>query len=1054
MRFSKFLLFSLIIVVFLSQFLNAQTPAGKEDQILAIENRAIELGKQWNSEAIRSSVALFLDASENWLLAKKPAKAANCLQEASRLHLMLGENESALKLLKSARKISVSNVLLIEKSRSESLLSIVYQKMGNKTKSKEFLDEALKHSFITGDAQSIAMANFSGAEFYYTQNEFNRSIEHYQKSINLWKELGNSREQADSLVYCAYAHMVLGEPIEGLAKAKDAESIFAEINNERGMKLSQIAIGHLLSAMDNKQSALNYYQKANQNFPDDLDLSERAALFNGLGLIYEDYGEYDLSLSYRKKALTLFQREKYLYGQLSSMHSLIKLFYLQGDVEKAEFYTNEAKRLAARLKDNYFLAIVYKEVGDYFLFFSADSKALEYYQKSLGSSRISGYKSNIALVLDRLGTIYLKRGKLKLARNSFKESLEISEKIINRFSEAQTLFGFARLDFVENRFDSALENVRKSIEITESLSSNVLNSKLKRTYFSNVFERYELYIGLLMEAHKRHPTAGFAIQALQVSERSRSRTMVELLALSNANFAADANPEIVRREREVRRSLNLKTDKLSELLSLNSSQIESNELDREIDQLEFELAEIEGTLKQNSPIYASISQPADFDVAEFQGQILDENTVLLEYSFGQTHSYLWVVGKNQVESFVLPSRVEIESKIENLRTLIEARDKKPDESIDEFQSRVSNADRDYPTTARELSEILLGQIGEKLAGKQLIVVADGKLNYFPISALPLPTSQTDEPLLISNPVIYEPSASVLSRLVKSNKQKHSVSKDLLIFSDPVFSQSDSRFSNEPVSKISSIVDSNSTADLHVVDSLHEFPRLPESKIEAESISQIIGSSSSESFTGFDATRDKFLNSDLSRYKVIHFATHGLIDENRPELSGIVFSRFGKDSQKLEEFVRLNDIYGLRVRADLVVLSACETGVGKDIKGEGLMSLNNAFLQVGAKTVLSTLWKVDDSATLEFMKIFYGIMANENLTAASALHKTKIKMRETGRFRSPYYWAAFIIQGDFQQKPNYSNGFLRSISKLEISFLLILVGISAIFLLRLKNRYLT
>ncbi len=1047
MKYSKFLLFSVIIFVFFPQFFDAETPAGEEDQILSIENSAIELSKQWNSESIRSSIALFLEASENWLLAEKPAKAASCLHEASRLHVILGENESSLNLLNSALKISVSNDLSIEKSRSESLLSIVYQKVGNKTKSKEFLDHALKDSFSTGDTQSIAMANFSAAEFYYTQNEFKRSIDYYQKSFDLWNQLGNSQRQAESLVYCAYVHMVLGEPIEGLDKAKQAESIFTEIKDIRGLKLSEIAIGHLLSAMDSKQSALNYYQKANKGFPDDLDLSERAALFNGLGLIYEDYGEYDLSLSYREKALALFQRERYLYGQLASMHSLIKLNYLQRDIVKAEFYTNEAKRLAARLKDNYFLAVVYKEIGDHFFNTSSDQLALEYYKKSLQNSRSTGYKSNIALVLARLGTIYLKRGHLILARKNLQESLEISRKIINRFSEAQTLFGLARLDFIENKSDKALEEISESIEITESLSSNVLNSKLKQTYFSNVFERYELYIALLMDAHQKQPDAGYAFQALLAAERSRSRTTLETLALANANFASDADPDLIRREREIRGLLNLKSDKLSELLGGNADRSEIAEIDREIDQLEFELEEIKSVLKQNSPIYAAIREPSAVNIAEFQNQGLDENTVLLEYSLGEKQSYLWLVGKNNVKSFILPARSVIESTVESLREFISARVRKTGESIEEFQTRITIADREYPELARKLSLMLFGPIHEEISGKRLIIVPDGKLHYFPISALPLPNSELNEPLLLSNEVIYQPSVSTLAILMVNEKKTNSGSKDILIFTDPVFSKSDSRFS---IGVKSNKLTHDNTPDLNnfrEIDSMNSFPRLAYSKDEGDSISKIAGNSHADIFTGFSATREQFLNSNFSQYRILHLATHGLIDETRPELSGIVFSRFDKRRQRLNEFVRLHDIYSLKINADLVVLSACETSVGKDVRGEGLLSLNNGFLQIGAKSVLSTLWKVDDKATLQFMQIFYGILGDEDITVANALRKTQIEMRETRQFESPYYWAAFTLQGDFRQKPDISRRFSRPMLYFGIGILIITLCGASFYLLR-------
>lgn len=238
--------------------------------------------------------------------------------------------------------------------------------------------------------------------------------------------------------------------------------------------------------------------------------------------------------------------------------------------------------------------------------------------------------------------------------------------------------------------------------------------------------------------------------------------------------------------------------------------------------------------------------------------------------------------------------------------------------------------------------------------------------------------------------------------------------------------------------------------LSFAESLSSLTRLTESKIEGDSILNFADSSKSDIFTGFAATRERFLNENVSEYKILHFATHGLIDEKRPELSGIIFSRFNEKREKLDEFVRLHDIYGLNLNADLVVLSACETGIGKEEKGEGLLSLNNGFLQVGAKTVLSSLWKVEDSATVELMKNFYEILANEETTSSKALQKAQIKMWESGRYKSPFYWAAFTIQGDFKRKPDISSNAPYSLLAIGLFGFILFGGFSLYYLFHRKK----
>jgi CHAT domain-containing protein len=282
----------------------------------------------------------------------------------------------------------------------------------------------------------------------------------------------------------------------------------------------------------------------------------------------------------------------------------------------------------------------------------------------------------------------------------------------------------------------------------------------------------------------------------------------------------------------------------------------------------------------------------------------------------------------------------------------------------------------------------------------------------------MPGSDEPRPMLAENEVVYEPSASLLSLLRRNEDKPKTDSKDLLIYSDPIFSADDPRSAGKPDDAPSGAADRGS---YRFVDSLENLPRLKGSKLEAESVVEIINSSSVDAFAGASARRDNLLSSRLSDYKIIHFATHGLVDESHPELSGIVLSRFDEGRNQIDEMVRLQDIYSMDLNADLVVLSACGTGIGKDVKGEGLMSLHHAFLQVGAETVVSSMWKVEDTATLELMKEFYSGISDGQLSTSEALRRAQLKLLNSNRYRSPFYWAAFTMNGDFGSKPQLRHG---------------------------------
>jgi CHAT domain-containing protein len=266
----------------------------------------------------------------------------------------------------------------------------------------------------------------------------------------------------------------------------------------------------------------------------------------------------------------------------------------------------------------------------------------------------------------------------------------------------------------------------------------------------------------------------------------------------------------------------------------------------------------------------------------------------------------------------------------------------------------------------------------------------------------------------------------LNILPNLQTRKQLPTKDLLVFADPVFSKIDSRLTaktetESSVPSVAGLFDLN-LRDFRILDTDHNIPRLPASQNEADSISQTLGGNRTTIASGFDANRERVLNSDIGDYRMLHFATHGLIDMNRPEISSIVLSQLDEAGNKREGFLRLQDIYAMDLATDLVVLSACQSGIGKEIRGEGLMSLNNAFLQAGAKSVVSSAWKVDDNATAELMSKFYSNLIDKGFTTSEALRQAQIEMSKSTQFKSPFYWAAFTVQGEFRQPIKVSTNY--------------------------------
>jgi CHAT domain-containing protein len=192
-----------------------------------------------------------------------------------------------------------------------------------------------------------------------------------------------------------------------------------------------------------------------------------------------------------------------------------------------------------------------------------------------------------------------------------------------------------------------------------------------------------------------------------------------------------------------------------------------------------------------------------------------------------------------------------------------------------------------------------------------------------------------------------------------------------------------------------------------------FGRLPFSSDEADAIASFVPARSLLKATSFRANRAKAVSGELADYRIVHFATHGLLNSEHPELSGLVLSLLDKDGRPQDGFLRTHEVYNMRLRAETVVLSACQTGLGKEIKGEGLVGLTRGFMYAGAQRVVASLWQIDDSATAALMTRFYRGMLNDGRRPAAALRAAQLEMMKQKRWSSPYFWAAFVIQGEWR-----------------------------------------
>ncbi|HEY9646825.1 MAG TPA: CHAT domain-containing protein, partial [Chroococcidiopsis sp.] len=423
---------------------------------------------------------------------------------------------------------------------------------------------------------------------------------------------------------------------------------------------------------------------------------------------------------------------------------------------------------------------------------------------------------------------------------------------------------------------------------------------------------------------------------------------------------------------------------------------------------------VQAQIRERNPEFAQITQPPAITLAQIQ-QLLDNDTLLLEYWLSEEKSYLWVISRQGIQTYELPNRIAIEQAARAFYNTLTI----PSERIQIV--RGANA-------GRALSQMILAPIADQLDGQRLIVVPDGALHYIPFTALPLPvaadqslppiTSSTlPDPLVTEHEIVNLPSASVLASIRRRFADRRSASRAIAVIADPVFGTDDERYPNPNPDTSSDSGPPIPGGDARGAGG--RFLRLRGTGIEA---AEIIHFADDEGYdyialTGFEATRHAILE-NLSNFRIIHFATHGVLNDDNPGQSGLVLTQIDPQgvAQGDEGFLRMPDVFGLNLPADLVVLSACQTGLGSYLRGEGLLGLTQGFMYAGAERVVVSLWSVDDEATSILMERFYRGFVDKGQSPAEALTEAQQYLRETqdGRWRHPYYWSAFVLQGEWQR----------------------------------------
>ncbi|HKU78180.1 MAG TPA: CHAT domain-containing protein, partial [Pyrinomonadaceae bacterium] len=496
--------------------------------------------------------------------------------------------------------------------------------------------------------------------------------------------------------------------------------------------------------------------------------------------------------------------------------------------------------------------------------------------------------------------------------------------------------------------------------------------------------------------------------------------LLELLAESRAEIREGVDASLLAREQELRDLIAEKAESQIRLRSGQNNEDAADKIAKEINALTTEYEQVLARIRETSPRYAALTQPLPLTLKDIQTRVLDSETLLLEYSLGKERSFLWAVTQDSISTFELPKRQDVEAAARRLYELVTERNRVvKDETLAQRRTRLTRSDDEYQRAAWVLSNMLLRPAAAQLKGKRLLFVGDGVLQYVSFASLPGPAEQPASPyrpLILDHEIINLPSASVMGALREETAGRSRAPKTLAVLADPVFQSDDPRIgmAGKGESEDTRLADSSTEAYRSAKESgLDSFVRLRFTRQEAMEITRLVSADKRLEALDFAASRTNVTSAALDQYQIVHFATHGLINNRHPELSGIVLSLVDEKGRPQNGFLRLYEIYNLKLGADLVVLSACQTAVGQETRGEGLLGLTRGFMYAGAPRVVATLWQVDDRATSELMKRFYQKMLGEGLRPAAALKAAQGSMQADKRWSSPHFWAAFTLQGEWR-----------------------------------------
>ena len=1005
--------------------------AVEDPRFIAAEAARTKAARHYGKNERREALTAWRESLRQWRALDLPREATREMYCVAVLERLVSESTNALHSAEEALRRWQELGERYWEAATLNEIGLNHRDLDMPSQARKFFNRALELWRTVDNPYGVVTTRNNICLTHLTKGALRQGLTCYQP---IFDDLGRLREpQLEAVVFLnvAWAYNRLGEPDAALEHYDRALMLMRQTHNRKGEAQTLNNLGELYETLGQPEQALASYELALERFRALDDLRWQGTVLNNIGHQYISLAEPQRAHAFLRESLDLRRAVGNRSGEMVTLNNLGQAYRQLGNQAEALSLFGMARQLAEELERPLMVAKALTNLAATRIEMGAPEKALGNAEVALDLFRTRGARSNEAEALFLIGRCQFLLGRPEKALAALDQALTLHRTVRNRSAQISTLTAMAQAERSLGDPNEAKIHLESALELIETLRVRIPNSELRATAQGSRRSTYDSYIDLLMEMHRNDPSAGYHLVALESSERARARSLLDLLNEDPGSLQQGVDPELLKQRTALMQRLNAKALRQEALMSAKPNP-EQQVAELDLASVLHDLDRVEARIRTGSPHFAALTQPQPLDASEIR-RLLDSETILLEYTLGEENSFLWLVTTENIHGFQLPPRAHIEALARRVHRGLS--------NPDTRNRRVETQE------AAALSQILLGPVASRLDRQRLVIVADGALHYLPFAALPQPavasttqkdttqkdttqkdTTQKDTtpegpvvPLLENHEIVHLPSASVLAVLRRELTLRKPADRWLVAVADPVFDLQDPRLLETAQTTTETPRPPETALKRSVVERSAErgvplpLKRLPASRREAIAITALAPPGQARLLLGFAANRAAMFDEEMRQFQIVHFATHGVINAQTPRLSGLALSLFDEHQQAQEGFLRLHEIYNLRLQADLVVLSGCQTALGKEIRGEGLVGLTRGFMHANVPRVVASLWRVEDRATAELMTRFYHGISIDNLPPAAALRAAQRSIRRERRWKDPYYWSAFVLLGEWQPR---------------------------------------